>query len=501
MSGLYLLIKGRCKMMNEIIINYKTSEKRFATIENGKVTKIFIEQPQDETKVGNIYIGKVTDVKNGMNACFVDIGTEKHGYIHRDQLPSFVQNEDPNKQYHPISKFVQKGEKLIVQVKKDETTIKGPLLTAIIELFGEKMIYIPEGGYIAVSKKGDERSRSNWRDLAQKHQMYHEGFIIRTGALHSSEEEWLSELNILRQKYEHIIKESHTQKPPSLLEKSSMFERELVKELAHLTNGRIISDDQQLLQRLKQNHHSSEWKLSLHLADENIFSTYKIDSEIEKSLRRVIWLENGSYLVIDETEALVSIDVNTGKFSGTKDFQDTVLQTNILAAKEMVRQLIIRDYGGIILVDFIDMRNENHRQLVQKTIQEEVKKDPKYTRLVGFTSLGIFQMTRKKTKKSLSETLLIQCPVCAGKGKVESPETMAFRLERELWEKPFKEHEAVLIELTDDVKTIFCGEKNEHLMRLEQTLNVKIFLLTLSFSRPNYYIRQFGTVKELSAKF
>ncbi|MFB7301863.1 Rne/Rng family ribonuclease [Heyndrickxia sporothermodurans] len=487
-------------MMNEIVINYKTSEKRFATVENDKVTKIFIEQPQDETKVGNIYVGKVIDVKNGMNACFVDIGTDKHGYVHRDQLPSYIQNEDPNKQYLSISKFVQKGEKLIVQVKKDETTIKGPLLTAVIELSGKRMVYIPEGGYIAVSKKGDEESRRKWRTLVQKHQMKHEGFIIRTNAFHSSEEEWLSELNMLRQKYVYIIKESYNLKPPALLEKSSMFENELMNELTHLTNGKVISDDQQLLQRLKQNHHSSEWEFSFHYSDENIFATYKIESEIEKSLRRVIWLENGSYLVIDETEALVSIDVNTGKFSGTKDFQDTVLQTNILAAKEMVRQLIIRDYGGIILVDFIDMKNEKHRQLVQKTIEEEVKKDSKYTRLVGFTTLGIFQLTRKKTKKSLAETLLTQCPVCAGRGKVESPETMAFRLERELWEKPFKEHEAVLIELTDEVKTIFCGENNVHLKRIEQSLHVQLFFSIIPSCRPIYYIRHFGSRKEISAK-
>lgn len=487
--------------MNEIIIDYKTSEKRFATKENNTVTKIFIEQPQDQTKVGNIYIGKVVDVKNGMNACFVDIGCDKHGFVHRDQLPAYIHSSDPNKQYQSISKFVQKGEKLIVQVKKDETNIKGPLLTAIIELSGEKMIYIPEGGYIAVSKKGDEQSRIKWKNIAIKHKLNQEGFIIRTGALNNNEEQWILELNLLRQRYQHLLNEANMLKAPSILFQSSLFEKELQGELSRLKKGKVISDNQEILQHLKQYvKEPSEWKFVFHFNDENIFTAYNIDAEIEKSLKRVVWLDNGAYLVIDETEALISIDVNTGKFSGTKNLQDTVLQTNILAAKEISRQLQLRDYGGIILIDFIDMKYEHHRQIIQKTMQDEVEKDSKYTRLVGFTSLGIFQITRKKTKKSLSETLLTPCPVCSGKGKVESPETIAFRLERELWEKPFKEHEAVLIELTDEVRAIFCGENNVHLRRIENALNVCLFLSVIHYCRPVYYIRQFGSKSELAAK-
>ncbi|GIN87008.1 ribonuclease E [Heyndrickxia sporothermodurans] len=487
--------------MNEIIINDRTSEKRFATKINNEVTKIFIEQPQDQTKVGNIYIGKVVDVKNGMNACFVDIGGDKNGFIHRDQLPSYILSKDPNKEYQSISKFVHKGESILVQVKKDETNIKGPLLTAVIEIPGEKMIYLPQGCYIAVSKKGNEQNRSKWREIAQKHQLNQEGFIIRTETLHSSEEEWLIELNSLRQQFQRILEKSEKLKAPNLVFKSSLFEKELINELIRLKSGKVISDNQEVIRLIEQNiSEMKEWEFIQHYSEESIFSTHQIESEIDKSLKRVIWLENGSYFVIDETEALVCIDVNTGKFSGSKNLHDTVLQTNLLAAKEIVRQILLRDYGGMILIDFIDMKQENHQKLVEKAIQNEMKKDSKQFRLVGFTPLGIFQLTRKKTKKSLSETLLTPCPVCSGKGKVESAETIAFRLERELWEKPFKEHEAVLIELTEDVKTVFCGENNRHLQRIEDILNVKIILKVISYCRPIFFLRQFGLKEELAIK-
>ncbi|MBU5213566.1 Rne/Rng family ribonuclease [Heyndrickxia oleronia] len=485
--------------MNEIFIDEKISEKRFATKETDQVSRLFIEQPHDETKVGNIYFGKVVDVKNGMNACFIDIGSEKHGYLHRDQLPFYLHNDDPNKKFHPISKFISKGESILVQVKKDETNIKGPLLTALIEINGDKLIYLPEGEYIAVSKKGNIQDREKWRTIANNHKQDHEGFIIRTEAFDSTEEEWRNELESLRKRYQHLLNEVAKVKSPALIYKTSLFEKELFQELTRLKEGRVISNNQNRLKEIKQ-YFPEKWEYKLHISDENIFSYYKIESEIDRSLKRLIWLENGSYIVIDETEALISIDVNTGKFSGTKGFEDTVLKTNILAAKEMVRQVLIRDYGGMILVDFIDMKSEKDRHLVLEIVKNEFKQDSKHTRVIGFSPLGILQLTRKKTKKSLSETLLNPCPVCAGRGKVESRETIAFRLERELWEKPFKEHEAVFIELTEDVKIIFCGENDVHLKRLEQLLGIQIYLSIIPSCRPIYYIRQFGTKEELAKK-
>ena len=487
--------------MNEIIVNSITREKRAAIIEDGKVTKLMVQQPQEKSKVGNIYLGKVVNVKAGMNAAFVDIGEGKHGYIHRDQLPSYIHNEEANKHLFPVTKFISQGAQLLVQVKKDETDIKGPLLTAIIEISGEKMVYLPDGKYIAVSKKGEAGVREAWRKLAKAHQKEKEGFIIRTSSFGANKDEWLEELERLRHTYGKLLQKAAEFKAPACLFDQSALEESIFKEMQRLKNGLIYADDGVSLRGLKErigDWPGLDWTFELYQKAENIFSYHKAEAELDKALKRIIWLENGSYVVIDETEALVSIDVNTGKFSGTRSLEDTVLKTNLAAAKEIGRQLVLRDYGGMILIDFIDMKQQEDQHKVKKAIQHALEKGDKQFRIEGFTSLGILQITRKRTKSSLSEALLMPCPVCKGKGKVESPETLAFRLERELWEKPFHDHEAVLVELTEDVKTIFCGTQYNHLERIEKSLNVKILFSNVHQCIPFYQIRKFGTKRELS---
>ncbi|MBS4173693.1 Rne/Rng family ribonuclease [Bacillus sp. FJAT-49736] len=486
--------------MNQIIMDYKYREKRFGVIENNIVTKISIQQPTDQSKVGNIYLGKVVDVKVGMNAAFVDIGVGKNGYLHRDQLPLYIQNPNLNKEAMPISKFIQEGQKIIVQVKKDETDLKGPLLTAIIELSGERMVYLPEGDYIAVSKKADKAAREKWQEIAYANKKVHEGFIIRTEAVSGNEKEWAQELQQLRSQYSEIIHLAKNHKHPTILWEKPIFFEEVLHEMVRLKEGKVVVNDStaiKVLQEKTLNIDGLKWEFSLYQEDQNIFSAFNVEGDIENGLKRIVWLSNGSYIVIDETEALVIVDVNTGKYTGRENLQDTVLKTNILAAKEIGRQLSIRNYGGIILVDFIDMKKGAHQQQVVDVLTKELSKDTRYSRIVGFTELGILQITRKKTKKSLPETVMSTCPVCSGKGKIYSAETMAFRLERELWEKPFKDHEAVLVELTENVKNIFCGEQNVHLVRLEQHLHIKIIFKVIWNSSPVYFIRQFGTKEDI----
>jgi ribonuclease G len=499
----HTIVLAGAEVLNEIIINYKLREKRFAVLEKHKMMKISIHQPHDQSKVGNIYIGKVVDVKVGMNAAFIDIGDGKNGYLHRDQLPMYAQSKDSNKELQSISKFLHQGKKIIVQVKKDETDIKGPLLTAIIELSGEKMIYIPDGDYIAVTKKVDQDLRNQWHMIATKYKNNREGFIVRTEAANGNEEDWLLELKQLRKHYQEIMDQVKTAMAPAILWEKQFLIEDVLQEMLKLKAGTVIADDQVIIKTIQgkiKNELGMEWKYILHQQKQNIFSAYHLEEEIENALKRIVWLANGSYIVIDETEALVIIDVNTGKFTGHQSLQDTVFKTNILAAKEIGRQLSLRDYGGIILVDFIDMKREEYQQKVIQVLQNELKKDTKYSRIVGFTELGILQITRKKTKRSLPETLHTVCPVCNGAGKVNSSETLAFRLERELWEKPFNDHEAILIEVTENVKKFFCGEQDIHLQRIEKILNIKLIFKIIHHPCPIYYIRQFGTVEEILSK-
>ncbi|MBS4194819.1 Rne/Rng family ribonuclease [Lederbergia citri] len=487
--------------MNAIFIDTKTAEKRFAVKEDGIVTRFFVEQPSDASEVGNIYLGKVESVKAGMNAAFVDIGKEKNGFLQKDQLPAFIHSTDPRKKEMPISKFITEGEKLLVQVKKDETGLKGALLTAVIEIPGEKSIYMPEGKYIAVSKKADESIRNKWREIARNNKVDREGFIIRTEAFSGNEEDWKKEANQLKDIYASIQKMKNSVKAPALLKKKSLFHDEITREIMRLNNGELYYNDKKELELIKKCLPDElKWNVIFHQEKEGIFSKYGLENDMEKALKPIVWLNNGAYIVINETEAAVIIDVNTGKFTGKQVVKETVVQTNMLAAKEIARQLCLRDYSGMILIDFIDMETNEDKRKVKKILEEELKKDPKQTRAIGFTPLGIFEVTRKRTRQPLSKILKTKCTACNGTGLVESPETMAFRLERELYEISTDDHEAVLIEIDKKTMDAFKGEGNRHLGRIEGLLHVKIFFKVIQSEIFHYHIRQFGTVAEIKAK-
>ncbi|WP_428909264.1 Rne/Rng family ribonuclease [Niallia sp. Krafla_26] len=484
-----LLTIKRGSKMKKLIVNVLTREKRFALLDGSKVEKLEIKQPKHTSRVGNIYLGTITKVLPGMNAAFVDIGEEKNGYIHRDKLASFVlaDGSKEEKEKKGISSFVHQGEKLLVQVEKDATGTKGPKLSSIIELSGEHLIYMPKGKYIAVSKKIQDSQ--NLRQFGYHHKTEEEGFIFRTSSANANEEELMIEIEQLRSHHEHLEKKAKTLKKPGLVLEHQHFFHELVEVIRPIAqNLEVVIDDRSLLEKLQNVYPSLQ--ITLHTGYENIFSAYHLHGETEKALKRMVWLSNGAYLVMDEVEALTIIDVNTGKFSGKQDLADTVLKTNLLAAEEAARQIRLRDLAGMILIDFIDMKNEKERNQVQERITEELRKDGRQTRIVGFTALGILQLTRKRTKNSLAESLMEKCPVCEGTGKLPSTETVAFRLERELYEYRNQDVEKVIIESTEHVKRVFCGEQNEHKKRLEEILKFTIEFKINENVQPFYNILQ-----------
>lgn len=497
------LLKAGERMSNEVIIQYKMREKRFAVRENKIVTKINTQQMDDETKVGNIYLGTVSTVKAGMNAAFINIGEDKHGYLPKEQIPAYIHSTEKNKELFPLSKFIHEGEKILVQVKKDETATKGPLLTAIIELTSEKVVYMPEGKYIAVTKKATTDAREKWRKYAQKIKKCQEGMIIRTEALSSTKEAFLEEVNMLRKQYKQLVAQIPHLHAPTLIFKRSVLEESIFLELKRLQKGRMIVDDLSFAKRLKEwlaIHPSLDWEMDYHSAVTNIFSVYGIEEELTTSLKKIVWLSNGAYITMEQTEAFVVVDVNTGKFTGKQSLEQTVLQTNIAAAKEIGRQMMIRDYSGIILIDFINMRHEKDRQMVQAALATQLQKDTKRISFSGFTSLGIFQLTRKKTENSLPDKLLQRCTVCNGTGKIKSPETIAFQLEREMWEHRNREESAVLIETTAKVKNCFSGKEDMHLKRLESQLQLTFFFEISEAPYHFYKIKQFEAEEVLKKK-
>lgn len=485
--------------LEKLIVNFTAREKRFALIKNDRVEQIVFDRPEHRSLVGNIYFGMVTKVLPGMNAVFIDIGEEKNAYLHRDMLASYVQAADKKNQ--TITSFVHQGEKMFVQVDKDATGTKGPRVSGIIEIQGNHLIYMPKGRYVAISKKiADENRTVMLRRLGQRVKKEEEGIIFRTSSMTSLDEEMADELRNLRLQYEELVQKADSLKKPGLIFQKDTFIEMILTRIAKMESGEVVIDDLAVKKTIEAVINTDQIKLTFYNGKENIFSTNRVEHEIDKALKRVVWLDNGSYLIFDETEALTIIDVNTGKFSGKTDYQDTVLKTNQLAAREIVRQLRLRDIGGIVLIDFIDMKRQQDKLTIVDTIETELTKDEKRTKIIGFTPLGILQMTRKKTKVTMSEALQIKCPVCEGTGRILSPETIAFRLERELLEHRYSEYEAVLVETTRAVVEAFNGPSEAYKEALEETLHLKVHFSVQPSPEHYYLVKQFGDDDEIAQK-
>lgn len=485
-------------LLETLVVNYTAREKRYALLKNNRLDKLVVVQPSQESLVGNICLGIVTKVLPGMNAAFVDIGLEKNGYLHGSQLwPSFPSEGKKT----AISSLVHQGERLLVQIEKDGTRNKGPRLTGNIEFNGKSIVYMPKGCYIAVSKKlSDPKTRAKWRAFAQKVKSEEEGILFRTACEDFSEEQVLKELEFLRDEYRKAEQASKEMKKPGVLVERNSFLEELRGEMQKMKAGIVACDHLEVRDFLQRANNNKQIEVVTHRDKENIFSAYNLDHELEKALKKMVWLDNGAYLVFDETEALTVIDVNTGKFSGKMEQRDTVVKTNEIAAEEIARQIKLRDIGGIILIDFIDMKEKEDLERIIRKMEAALSYDEKRTRIAGFTSLGILQLTRKRTRVSLSENLTTPCPVCHGTGRVLSAETISFQLERELWEYKNTEDEAVLIDTTTEVKDVFCGHEDIHRHRLEEILGFKILFSITDECRPYYKIRQFGSTKEIQHK-
>ncbi|MEH7112080.1 Rne/Rng family ribonuclease [Neobacillus niacini] len=481
--------------MEKLIINAVSREKRFAYVRNNKVEEIIFDRPEERSLVGNIYYGTVTKVLPGMNAAFIDIGEEKNAYLHRDVLAKYVLSPERSidKEKKSVTTFVHQGEKLLVQVEKDATGTKGARVTGIIEIMGDNLIYMPQGRYVAVSKKIVEE-KDDLRRFGMRMKTDDEGLIFRTSSTSATEEEMENELNNLRGQGAELKEKTSTLKKPGIVFKKDTFTEMVFDSISQMPDGEVIVDDLSLKKILDGRY--PDLKITYYSGKENIFTVQRIEHEIDKALKRIVWLDKGAYLIFDETEALTIIDVNTGKFSGKNDYQDTVLKTNTLAAIEIARQLKLRDIGGIVLIDFIDMKNEKDKRHILETIETEFQKDSTRTKIIGFTALGILQLTRKKTKVSLSEALQVRCPVCDGTGRMLSAETIAFRLERELMENRNSDFEAVLIETTKDVKDAILP----HIEMVEEWIHMKVYFSIQPSPHHHYVLKQFGNHDEIAQK-
>ncbi len=444
-------------MEKEILISDDEYETRCAVLEKGILNEIQIERKAVKPVLGNIYKGRVENVLPGMQVAFVDIGLERHAFLHisdlkynnsindseENGLPTLdLQATPPNKSRggrgfpYLITDLISKREEILVQVCKEPIGSKGARVTSNITLPGRFVVYLPNSSTIGVSRRLESESeRDRLRDLAQNLKADVDGgFIIRTAAEGLSEDEFSAEIRSLINQWKQVGKRAKRKSAPSLILKDVSFANRIVRDMLTKDVKQLLIDSQsgykETVDYVTSIMPNMLDRISLYKNDTSLFEAYGVEEELQKALSEKIWLKCGGHIIIQQTEAMVSIDVNTGRFVGQSDPDNTILSANLEAVDEVVRQIQLRDLGGIIVVDFIDMEAHAHRKQVFKILREALRKDKARTNILHFSDLGLVEMTRQRTRPSLSTLLTEQCPYCEGHGTILSIETVAIRLFR-----------------------------------------------------------------------
>ena len=427
-------------MNKEILVDANGIGVRVAVVENGSPVELYVEQDGTERLVGNIYKGKVQNVLPGMQAAFVDIGLEKNAFLYAgdivvpDDTEADIDREKLNRERN-IRDLLRPGQTIIVQVEKDPVGTKGARVTTHLTLAGRSMVLMPTMDYVGVSRRIEkEEERTRLRKILHEIKPDGMGIIVRTASAGKPRETFEEDLQSLMNLHADIMKKAENRKAPCLLHEEQSLLFRTVRDLLLKDVDRLFVNDRKTYEDIRTIADVMAPKLKPRILlkeSEALFERYETEAKIDNALARKVWIRNGSYLIIDRTEALTVIDVNTGKFVGKDDLEKTITQTNCEAAQEIARQLRLRDIGGIIIIDFIDMEKESGRQLVLNTLRNALKDDHTRTHVFGFTHLGLVEMTRKKTGKNLGDTLQILCPYCGGDAHVLSPETVMSRLRKQ----------------------------------------------------------------------
>ncbi len=438
--------------MKNIIIDTHTTGTRVCVVENGNLIDFAIEKTNAEKLVGNIYKGKVVNVLKGMQAVFVDIGLEKNGFLYGGDICVDGKMISHNGTNAPAKLPLKVGDIIMCQVLKDQFDSKGPRLTMNISLPSRVLVMEPFVDYIAISRKIDnEDERLKLENFVRSHRPDNSGYIVRTEAETCGEEEILTNIQELSERWQKIKKDYITCPKCSLLYSEGNLVIRAVRDFMRGDIDKIIVNDMGICNMLESEFSYLFGKkkdiFEVYTGADTLTNHFNLNPQIDKLLKREVVLSNGAYLVIDKTEALTVIDVNTGKYVGDKNLEETVFITNKIAAVEIARQIRLRNLGGIIIVDFIDMNNIEHRGEVLEILEQELKKDRLKCTLVGMTDLGLVQITRKKMRSRLMDNLLQICPYCGGDAYVHSVEHVIMRIRDYLYEI-FKDDTIQAVKLT-----------------------------------------------------
>lgn len=490
-------------MKQKIIINYDPRQTRVALLEEGKVVEVYFERPLNQHLVGNIYKGAVENVLPGMQAAFVNIGEERNAFYYVDEVPRPAEKGNGGKK--PIQRLLRLKEEVMVQVIKEPFGNKGARLTGYITLPGRFLVLMPGLNYVGVSKKIEvQEERERLKSKLESLRPPDMGVIIRTAAEGVDTESLKNDLDHLLRLWENINALFSKTKAPALLYRDLPLVHRIVRDLFNNHVEQLVIDNKEQYHKILEDldYFSMHLKERLVYYDkkEPIFDFYGIEEEIERSLSRMVWLKSGGYLVFDETEALTAIDVNTGKYTGKSNLEETILKTNLEAAEEIARQIRLRDIGGIIIIDFIDMHSPENRQKVLEKLKQEMNRDRTKSQVLGITSLGLVEVARKKVKQSLSAVMLQPCPYCHGKGRTLSLEAVSSKVERELKKILLRENvEAILVEMNSEVAAMLIGSGGAYLKKLEASTGKNIFIRgSDNLHVEKYNILMSGSLKEVA---
>ncbi|GAB4165425.1 MAG: ribonuclease G [Rhodocyclaceae bacterium] len=421
-------------MTEEYLLNFTPQETRVALIQQGAVQELLVERTASRGLVGNVYLGRVVRVLPGMQSAFIDVGLQRTAFLHVADMIE-ARGEEPR----PIEKVLGEGQNLVVQVIKDPLGSKGARLSTQVSLAGRLLVFLPQEKHIGISQRIEneadrEALRSRLGELAGADSGG--GFIVRTVAENASDEELAADIAYLRKIWSEICAGASVATAPALLYEDLWLGQRVLRDLVTRETTRVVIDSRENFQKLSafaEQYMPQVLPLLEHYVGERtLFDLHGVEDEIEKALSRRVDLKSGGYLIFDQTEAMTTIDVNTGAFVGARTFDDTIFKTNLEAAQTIARQLRLRNLGGIIIIDFIDMENEDHRQAVLAELQKALARDRTRLSVSGFTSLGLVEMTRKRTRESLAHVLCEPCPTCGGRGEVKTARTVAYEILREL---------------------------------------------------------------------
>ncbi|HEX7050093.1 MAG TPA: Rne/Rng family ribonuclease [Longimicrobiales bacterium] len=472
-------------MKREILISAAPQETRVAILEDDGLVEFMVDRPEAERLVGDIYLGQVEAVLPGIQAAFVDIGTEKAAFLHvSDVARDDAAEEDEeaeetngkNRRYPPIQELVKKGERLIVQVSKEPIGTKGPRVTTQVSLPGRFLVFMPYSDHIGVSRKIDDREeRTRLRALAKEIVPENAGgVIIRTVGEELTREIFEREFKALTGTWKKIQRRAKGARPPALIHREAKLTRGIIRDVFTEKVDALVIDSKEIYNEVKQYLQSVDPELMdrVHLYTDSpaLFDKYGVEDAIREAFQRRVDLPTGGYIIIEPTEALVSIDVNTGRYTGKKDPEQTILKTNLDAAREIARQLRLRDVGGIIVCDFIDMESRANQDRVLQELRTYLNRDRARTRAFQVSELGLVEMTRQRVRPSLFQSLTLPCSHCGGTGRVFTPETVVRRIERAIRRAAIEGAEKeILIRAHPQVALYILEEEPNFLRRLAKT--------------------------------